>query len=76
MKSGNFWQEYRLRFIDFLLHHYGTLNREQLEDYFGISTPQASKDINEYDARAPGNLVYDYSAKTYRRTEGFERVYS
>jgi hypothetical protein len=70
-----FWKVYRLRFIDFLLAHYGTINREQLVDYFGISVPQASMDISDYIAVAPENMVYDKSAKVYRRTDGFRRTY-
>jgi hypothetical protein len=65
----------RLRFIDFLLAQYGTLNRGALMDYFGISTPQASADIKAYLQFAPGNAVYDRAAKTYRRTEEFKRVW-
>ena len=67
--------EQRLRFIDFLVHHYGTINREALTDYYGISTPQASLDINQYIKLAPGNLEYDLSLKTYRRTAQFVRVW-
>ena len=65
----------RLRLIDFLLHHYGTLNRQALMDYFSISMPQASLDIRAYLSMAPLNAVYDKSAKTYRRSSGFERVW-
>ena len=68
--------EQRLRFIDFLLHHYGTLNRAAIMDYFGVSIPQASMDIREYIALAPNNALYDKSAKTYRKTEEFARVWA
>ena len=68
--------EQRLRFIDFLLMHYGTLNRIAIMDYFGVSKPQAAIDIREYLSIAPENAIYDKSAKTYRRTEGFKRVYA
>jgi hypothetical protein len=66
---------YRMRFIDFLLNEYGTLNRSALVDYFGISTPQASNDIGLYQELAPGNVEYDTSAKTYRRTRSFVRIW-
>jgi hypothetical protein len=65
----------RLRLIDFLLHHYGTLNRQALTDYFAISTPQASKDVQAYLRLAPANAEYDKSAKTYRRTPAFKRLW-
>jgi hypothetical protein len=72
----NYAVEQRLRFIDFLLMHYGTLNRAAIMDYFGVSMPQASCDIRDYLIIAPGNAIYDKSAKTYRRTEGFVRVWA
>lgn len=75
MSGAPFWQTYRLRFIDFLLAHYGTINRVQLTDYFGISVAQAALDLTSYQAIAPGNMEYDRSAKTYRRTPEFERMY-
>ena len=65
----------RMHFIDTLLDHYGTFNRALLCDYFGISTPQASNDIGLYQELAPANIEYDTSAKTYRRTRTFERVW-
>lgn len=67
--------EQRLRFIDFLLCHYGTLNRSAIMDYFGISMPQAALDIAAYIKHAPNNTVYDKSAKTYRKTADFSRLY-
>jgi hypothetical protein len=66
---------YRMRFIDFLLAEYGTVNRSALMSYFGISPPQASHDFATYTQLAPGNMAYDMSAKTYRRTRDFERVW-
>lgn len=71
----NYAVEQRLRLIDFLLFQYGTLNRSALEDYFGISTPQASADIQEYAKLAPANMLYDKSARTYRKCGGFVRLF-
>lgn len=65
----------RLRFIDFLLAHYGTLNRAAISDYFGLSTPQASSDIQAYLECAPDNVDYDPSAKLYRRSDAFKRTF-
>ena len=67
--------EQRLRMLDFLLHQYGSVNRSALEDYFGVSTPQASLDIQEYMRLAPGNVTYCKSRKTYTRTDAFKRVW-
>jgi len=71
----SFAHTFRLRFIDFLLAEYGTLNRSAIMDYFGISMPQASRDIQTYIALAPSNLEYDRVGKTYRRTDDFQRVW-
>jgi len=75
MPKRNAAQEARLRFIDFTVHHYGTLRRAALEDYFGIATAQASLDLKAYMEVAPLNLVYDGQAKLYRRTVAFERKF-
>jgi hypothetical protein len=63
----------RLRFIDIVLQHYGWLRRQVLMDQFGISTQQASMDIQVYLDVAQGNMEYDNNAKLYRRCEGFTR---
>lgn len=66
-------QQTRLRTIDLLLDHYGTLNRVTLEDFFGISTPQASVDFATYLKVAPGNMAYDMSRKCYVKQPTFVR---
>lgn len=77
MSTGRTWAvEQRLRFIDFLLAEYGTLNRSALTDYYGISSPQASADIADYLHLAPTNAQYDLKAKAYRRTAEFRRVWA
>lgn len=68
-------QEQRQRMIDFLLAQYGTLNRGALVDYFGISMPQASRDVQDYIKRAPGNAIYDGTARCYIRGTQFKRLY-
>lgn len=68
-------QQQRLVFIDFLLDHYGTLNRSALMDHFAIGPAQASRDISDYLALAPGNAVYDKTTKAYVRGAEFKRLY-
>lgn len=75
MSNFTYAVEQRLRFIDFLVAQYGTLNRGALVDYFGISTVQASNDIREYIKLAPANISYDLTAKTYVRGLEFFRVW-
>src|SRR5262249_12777177 len=67
--------ERRLEFIEFRLFWEGGVNRADLIDAFGISVPQASKDFSLYQEQAPGNIVYDKSAKRYVAAEGFKPLY-
>lgn len=64
--------EQRLEFIEFRLLWEGRLNRQDLMEFFGISTPQASSDMKRYMESAPGNTFYDKSLKTYVATDSFE----
>ncbi len=67
--------EQRLRFIDFLLHQYDTINRSALVDFFGISVPQATKDIKDYIKLAPDNIRYSVTLKKYVKNPEFKRVW-
>jgi hypothetical protein len=62
----------RLEFIEFRLFWEGRINRSDIMERFDISTPQASKDLSLYETVAPGNLVYDVSAKRYLASPTFE----
>ncbi|SHF29733.1 WYL domain-containing protein [Thermomonas hydrothermalis] len=42
---------------------------------FGISINQASTDLNRYLGMAPGNMVYDKSARAYVRGDRFEPLF-
>ncbi len=65
----------RLRFIDFLLATYGYIRRSMLMDYYGISMPQASRDIKEYKGLAPNNIEYSKTDKVYKKTKAFKRLF-
>jgi hypothetical protein len=65
----------RLRFIDFRLQWEGRLNRSDLTEFFGISVPQASLDLSQYQELAPGNAIYDRSSRMYVATDTFQPVY-
>ncbi len=47
------------------------MNRADIAIRFGVSNNQVSRDLTRYQAIAPGNLVYDKSAKCYRPTDAF-----
>lgn len=67
--------ERRLEFIDFRLFWEGRINRSDLTDQFGISTPQASADLARYQELAPANLVYDSRLKCYLATGAFRSAF-
>ncbi len=76
MKPTNTYaREQRLRMIDFLLANYGSINRTAIEDYFGISKPQATNDFRTYMQQAPGNMIYCSRHKSYIKLPGFTRCY-
>ena len=62
----------RLEFIDFRLFWDGRFNRRDLVEVFGISAQQASADIAAYAERAPENLIYDSTLKSYLRAPSYE----
>ena len=57
--------ERRLEFIEFRLYWEGGINRSDIMDQFGVSVPQASKDLSQYQELAPDNMKYDKSKKRY-----------
>jgi predicted DNA-binding transcriptional regulator YafY len=67
--------EKRLEFIEFRLLWEGGINRADIMDRFGVSVPQASKDLSLYEQKAPGNLVYDRRQKRYFAAPGFKPVF-
>ena len=67
--------ERRLEFIEFRLFWEGGVNRSDLIDTFGVSVPQASKDLTHYQERAPLNAIYDKSARRYVAGPEFQPVF-
>jgi hypothetical protein len=57
--------EQRLEFIEFRLFWEGSINRADIVEHFGVSVPQASKDLTLYQERALGNMEYDTRGKRY-----------
>jgi WYL domain len=57
--------EKRLEFIEFRLFWEGGINRADIIEQFGVSVPQASKDLSLYEEKAPGNLAYDKRQRRY-----------
>ncbi len=60
------WSEQqRLLFVERLLFWRGTINRRDLCDHFGISLPQATKDLVAYTTLNAGACRYDVRRKCY-----------
>ncbi|SEF11194.1 hypothetical protein SAMN02787142_7659 [Burkholderia sp. WP9] len=66
---------HRLRFIDFLLAGYDTIDRSAICSFFVLSMPQASHNFATYQQIGPHDMKYDKTSKTYRRKFEFERVF-
>jgi hypothetical protein len=71
----NYAVEQRLRLIDFLLAHYGSVGRAEIEDFFGMSGPQVTRDFQMYIKLAPGNMLLNGSSKRWVRSDTFKRVW-
>jgi hypothetical protein len=59
-------QNRRFEFIEWKLFWEGALNRSDVEETFGISTPQASVDLRRYREIASNNIEYDATTKAFR----------
>ena len=66
--AARWFESQRIAFIAEMLHVYGFINREHLMRKFGISRPQASKDLQSFQRRSAGGMVYNVSSKRYERT--------
>lgn len=67
--------EKRLEFIEFRLLWEGGINRADIMEQFGVSVPQASKDLSLYEQKAPGNLAYDKRQKRYFPATDFKPAF-
>ncbi len=67
--------EQRLEFIEFRLFWEGGINRSDITSFFGVSVPQASKDLSQYQLLAPHNISYDKREKRYLKTKRFAPLF-
>ena len=61
-------QQQRQKFIHTHLILEGWIGRKPIMEKFEISTPQASKDLADYQKKNPDAMTYDRSAKRYVMT--------
>jgi hypothetical protein len=64
-KKGNWFTEQRQKWIAETIGIFGFINREHIQRKFGVSTPQASYDLKEFQRRNPGAVTYDIHRKRY-----------
>jgi DeoR/GlpR family transcriptional regulator of sugar metabolism len=64
---SRWFESQRIAWIAEMLLIYGFINREHLVRKFGISVPQASKDLQTFARNSSGAMVYDLSKKCYVR---------
>lgn len=63
--NGNWFTDQRQLWIAETLGIFGFINREHIKRKFGISTPQASADLQDYQIKNPDAIVYDKKQKRY-----------
>lgn len=61
----NWYVNHRMEWIAETLRVFGFINRDHLKRKFGISTPQASMDLNNFQRLHPGIVRYDIHQKKY-----------
>jgi DeoR/GlpR family transcriptional regulator of sugar metabolism len=66
--SARWFESQRIAFIAEMLHVYGFINRAHLMRKFGISQPQASKDLRSFERKSAGSMAYNLSTKRYEAT--------
>lgn len=62
---GRWFEQQRIAWIAEMLDVYGFINRDHLRRKFGISEPQASKDLQTFTRTHPTAMRYDLSRKCY-----------
>ncbi len=68
-RTLRWFEQHRQEWIAETLHVFGFINREHIERKFGVSTPQASIDLQKFQRANPSRIAYDASAKRYVSTE-------
>ena len=63
--SDRWYKTYRMEWIAETLRVFGFINREHIERKFGLSTPQASLDLREFQRLHPEACEYNLSAKRF-----------
>jgi hypothetical protein len=65
MSECNWFVRHRQEWIAETVRVFGFINREHIERKFGISTPQASYDLSQFQSENPDAIQYNKSSKRY-----------
>ena len=65
----DWFKQHRQEWIAEAVRVYGFINRDHLIRKFGMSVPQASYDLKEFQRVNPDAITYDKSAKRYVAAE-------
>lgn len=63
--SDRWFFRHRQGWIAQMLRVYGFINRIHIERMFGVSTPQASVDLQTFMKENPGSMAYNSTTKRY-----------
>lgn len=63
--SESWFVRQRQEWIAETIEIFGFINREHIERKFGVSTPQASMDLRQFQTEHPGAIEYNRSSKRY-----------
>ena len=73
MKGCNWFVRHRQEWIAETVRVFGFINREHIQRKFGISTPQASYDLTQFQSENQGVLRYNKSTKRYEASSPVEK---
>lgn len=67
--SDRWFFQHRQEWIAEMIRIFGFINRQHIERKFGISTPQASVDLQAFQKENPGTIFYNSTSKRYEAKE-------
>ena len=66
----------RLKFIEQVVYVQGFINREDLQEQFGISAAASTKDLSMYNNLAADNIKYNVRRKCYEIGKPFRHIFA
>lgn len=67
--------EQRMRFIDYVLFHFGHITRRHLIDFFGVTSATATRDFALFIELYPGMIRLNHTTKLYVPTPQYRRIF-